>query len=91
MPKLSRVRQSLPMTARFIVGRDRNGCWAVTDEKGLVGGLFADRAAAVHFALEESDHVPGAVQCLPDEMTINADPLFGFGRKPVPQPAGRRL
>jgi hypothetical protein len=91
MPKLSRVRQSLPIATRFLVGRDRSGRWAVADEKGLVGGLFNDRASAVQFAMEESHHVPGAVQCLPDDITVNAAALFGFGRKQVPQPAGRRL
>lgn len=51
---------------RFTVGRDENGCWVVSDRDGLVGGLFRDRAAAVHFAMFESDHAPGAVCCVPD-------------------------
>lgn len=51
---------------RFTVGRDKKGCWIVQDRDGLVGGIFRDRASAVHFAMFESDHQPGAVWCLPD-------------------------
>lgn len=51
---------------RFTVGRDAGGCWVVCDRDGLVGGLFRDRASAVHFAMFESDHTPGAVCCVPD-------------------------
>lgn len=51
---------------RFVVGRARNGCWVVNDRDGRIGGIFRDRASAVHFAMFESDHQPGAVCCLPD-------------------------
>lgn len=63
--------------SRFVVGRDAEGHWIVSDEKGLVGGMFADRASAVRFAMLESDHVPGAVFCAPDVVTINLVPLLG--------------
>lgn len=51
---------------RFTVGRDDSGCWVVCDRDGIVGGLFKDRASAVHFAMFESDHAPAAVCCVPD-------------------------
>jgi hypothetical protein len=41
---------------RFTVGRDQSGRWIVQDRKGLVGGLFANEAAALHFAAEECNH-----------------------------------
>ena len=71
---------------RFTVGRDINGRWIVSDRDGKVGGLFADRASAVHFATFESDHVPGAVWCAPDNVTLNfsLEPQasgFGFANK----------
>lgn len=91
MSKLSRVRQSLPTTGRFMIGRDNRGRWTVTDEKGMANTSFPDRASAIHFAMTQSDYAPGAVQCLPDDTTIAVDPFFHVGRKPVPQPAGRRL
>ena len=65
---------------RFIVGSDARGRWVVRDQKGLVGGSFTDRAEAVHFALEESDRVPGAVCCAPDDATMNFDSIFDRGR-----------
>ena len=71
-------RASYPSTrhSRFMVGRDANGRWVVRDQQGLVGGLFADRASAVQFALEESDRVPGAVCCAPDDAVISASTAF---------------
>ncbi|HWK68252.1 MAG TPA: hypothetical protein VNS34_25280 [Rhizobiaceae bacterium] len=66
---------------RFLVGRDRRGRWIVRDEKGQVGGLFADRASAVRFAMFESDYAPGAVTCVPD----------GALSDPVGEPAPARL
>lgn len=57
---------------RFTVGRDENGCWIVQDRDGLVGGIFRDRAAAVHFAIFESDHQPGAVCCVPDGVIMSS-------------------
>ena len=38
----------------WFVGRDRDGRWIVRDADGLHGGIFADRAAALHFALFEN-------------------------------------
>ncbi|RXT27140.1 hypothetical protein B5P46_12140 [Rhizobium leguminosarum] len=51
-------RRSLPAatpspSARFTVGRDRSGRWIVHDRDGLVGGLFINEAAALHFAAGE--------------------------------------
>lgn len=57
---------------RFSVGRDARGMWVVSDRDGLVGGCFTDRASAVHFAVFESDHTPGAVCCLPDDQVMPA-------------------
>ena len=62
-------------TGRFLVGRATGGGWIVRDEKGLVGGLFTDREAAIRFAMFESDFVPGAVCCVPDGAV--SDPLRG--------------
>ncbi len=61
---------------RFMVGRDAGGRWIVSDRDGLVGGLFTDRASAVHFAMFESDRAPGAVCCVPEEVTLSLGPVF---------------
>ncbi|WP_246485642.1 hypothetical protein [Aminobacter carboxidus] len=62
---------------RFMVGRDPHGRWVVSDELGMVGGIFADKDSAVRFALTESDHMPGAVFCAPCEITLNLGPTSG--------------
>ncbi|WP_105438922.1 hypothetical protein [Neorhizobium sp. T25_13] len=61
---------------RFTVGRDAGGRWIVSDREGLIGGLFTDRASAVHFAMFESDHEPGAVCCVPEDVTLSLGPIF---------------
>lgn len=71
MGKLAKTGRPLAATGiRFTVGRDASGRWIVNDIEGKVGGLFTDRASAVHFAMFESDHVPGAVWCVPDHLTL---------------------
>lgn len=61
---------------RFMVGHDAQGHWVVSDELGMVGGIFADRESAVRFALAESDHVPGAVFCAPSDLTLTLGPVL---------------
>jgi len=58
---------------RFLVGRNIDGNWIVCDRKRLVGGLFADRQSALHFAMSESEHLPGAVWCANDDDCLIAD------------------
>jgi hypothetical protein len=70
-----RGEPSLRNGTRFTVGRDENGCWVVCDREGLVGGFFRDRASAVHFAMFESDHQPGAVCCVPDGVILSSSVL----------------
>ncbi|MFT4183188.1 MAG: hypothetical protein QM636_14870 [Rhizobium sp.] len=53
--QIARISAS-PAPARFTIGRDRRGAWIVQDRRGLVGGLFASEAAALHFAAEECNH-----------------------------------
>ena len=55
---------SAPVTARparFTIGRDRGGRWIVQDREGLVGGLFINESAALHFAAEECNHKPDEI------------------------------
>lgn len=56
---------------RFMVGRDKDGRWVVSDSDKLVGGAFSDRASAVQYAMFESDHEPGAVCCVPDILDVS--------------------
>jgi len=45
----------------FTIGRDRRGNWVVKDQKGLCGGLFVDRDAALRFVRAENGYRPQAV------------------------------
>ncbi|PLP59226.1 hypothetical protein CYK37_12215 [Mesorhizobium loti] len=56
---------------RFVVGRDGDGRWIARDELGLTGGVFADRASAIHFAETESDHRAGCVSVAPDDARLS--------------------
>lgn len=55
---------------RFMVGRNSAGAWVVCD-RDLVGGTFADRAAAIQFAMSKSNHQPGAVCCVSDILSFD--------------------
>ncbi|GAC1042419.1 hypothetical protein [Rhizobium sp. No.120] len=62
-----------PASARFIIGRDRRGSWIVQDRQGLVGGLFRNEAAALHFAAEECNHNPADICLAPEGAVLDLD------------------
>lgn len=72
---------------RFAVGHDRQGRWIVCDMEGIVGGVFKDRASAIKFAMDESDHQPGQVFCVPDTQVLSMNAIFA----PPPGPSPRTL
>lgn len=81
MGKLAMTDREPPAIGiRFTVGRDVSGRWIVNDTEGKIGGLFTDRASAVHFAMFESDHMPGAVWCLPEHVTLSLSEAFDGAR-----------
>ncbi len=51
------LQRARPLPCRFLVGRSRNGRWIVADRMGLIGGLFTNREAALHFVKVESADV----------------------------------
>jgi len=59
----------------LFVGQDRCGRWVVRDRRGLCGGLFATRTAAIHFAMFERPPTPQSVMMAPDglELDVNLD------------------
>lgn len=71
MGKALQVLADSASDCRFMVGRDPRGRWIVRDARNLIGGIFTDQASAVHFALFESDYVPGAVWCAPVETPLS--------------------
>ena len=69
--QLRRNGSSTPSRARFMVGRDKRGRWIVQDQHGLVGGLFVNEAAALHFAGEECNHNPTDICRAPDGVVLD--------------------
>ena len=45
----------------FTVGQNRRGNWVVRDQKGVCGGLFVTRDAALRFVRAENGYRPQAV------------------------------
>src|SRR5690348_8276418 len=45
----------------FMVGQDRRGNWVVQDQKGMRGGLFVNREAALRYVRSENGFIPQAV------------------------------
>jgi hypothetical protein len=64
---------------QYLVGRDRAGFWIATDMEGSNGGLFKDKAAALHYAGLQTALLPGAVRLIdePLELRIGAPPRLG--------------
>lgn len=54
----------------YLLGRDEDGRWIVRDARGLVGGVFVDRNAALRFANHETDHRPNAVHAVPEPLRL---------------------
>jgi len=49
----------------FFIGQDSHGKWVVQDQECRQGGLFAERADALKFALFENGNQPQAVVMVP--------------------------
>ncbi|MDP9813237.1 hypothetical protein J2W42_006108 [Rhizobium tibeticum] len=79
MPSLQSASAIDPLqhqdSARFIIGKDRNGSWVVQDRKGLVGGVFISEQAARHFAADECDHHPEQICRAAEEVILRFSAL----------------
>jgi len=58
--------------ACLFIGQDHCGHWVVKDGRGLCGGLFADRTAAIRFAMYECQSRPQSVIMLPDGLELDS-------------------
>jgi hypothetical protein len=57
----------------LIVGRDGQNHWVVVETHGRCGGLFADEAAALRYAREESRGHPDAVRVAPYVLVLKVN------------------
>lgn len=67
----------------FVVNRDSGGRWTVRDACNLIGGTFVSRSAAMHFARQESNYLPGAVICTGDSPRPGFETLFAYKGAPA--------
>ena len=69
----------------FMIGQDRRGNWVVQDQKGVRGGLFVDRAAALRFVRFENGDRPQAVVMVSDglELELSRKPDAAPHRQPA--------
>ena len=81
------AHRPLQRSSRFLVGQDDGGSWIVSDERHLTGGIFADRATAMHFAMAECDYDPREV-CAAPKGLLSLDTLFDHHRS---APRGRKF
>jgi hypothetical protein len=54
----------------FLVGQDAEGHWLAVETHGLAGGIFRTEAAATRYALDETEHRPGAVVATPEPIVL---------------------
>lgn len=60
----------LSPSTSFIVGQDIQGHWVAVETHGLGGGLFRTRDAAIHYAVDLTDHRPDAVVIATDRIEL---------------------
>jgi hypothetical protein len=64
----------------FTIGQDSHKHWVVQDEKGVCGGLFVDRDAALRFVRAENGYRPALVVMVSEniELKVTGDPPKAF-------------
>jgi hypothetical protein len=55
----------------FMVGQDTRGNWVVQDQKGMRGGLFVNREAALRYVRSENGFRPQAVVMVSDGIELD--------------------
>jgi hypothetical protein len=76
----------------FMVGQDRKGNWVVQDRKGMRGGLFVSREAALRYVRSENGFQPQAVVMVSGgfELDANRNVAASARRENVPDLINRR-
>jgi hypothetical protein len=66
------IKAGTAVGSGLFIGQDRCGRWIVKDARSKCGGLFADRTAAIRFAMYECQRHPQSVILLPDGLELDA-------------------
>jgi hypothetical protein len=57
----------------FMVGQDQRGNWVVQDQKGMRGGLFVNREAALRYVRSENEFKPQAVVMVSGDFELDVN------------------
>jgi hypothetical protein len=75
----------------FMVGQDRRGNWVVQEQKGMCGGLFISREAALRYVRSENEYKPRAVVMVSGDFELEMNNRAGASLRESPSdPANRR-
>jgi len=66
------IKAGTAVGSGLFIGQDRCGRWVVKDARSMCGGLFADRTAAIRFAMYECQRRPQSVIFLPNGLELDA-------------------
>jgi hypothetical protein len=66
------IKAASAVGAQLFIGQDRCGRWIVKDARGMCGAMFADRTAAIRFAMYECQRRPQSVIMLPEGLELDA-------------------
>ena len=66
------IKMASAVGAGLFIGQDRCGHWVVKTRGARAGGFFADRTAAIRFAMYECQRRPQSVIMLPDGLELDA-------------------
>ena len=96
---MMKTQQSEPPSRRrpplFMVGQDGRGNWVVQDKKGMRGGLFVNREAALRYVRSENGSKPQAILIVAGELELDLRGCSGHiksaatSRHKLAQPASR--
>jgi hypothetical protein len=62
----------------FMIGQDRCGNWVVQDQKGIAGGLFVTRDAALRYVRSENGYQPRAVVMVSGNLELDMSHVAGL-------------
>jgi hypothetical protein len=68
------IKAATAVGSCLFIGQDRCGRWVVKDARSACGELFAERTAAIQFAMYECQRRPQSVIMLPDSLELDSIP-----------------
>jgi hypothetical protein len=79
-----------PERPLFLIGKNSRGQWVVQSQRGLCGGLFVSRTAALKYALFENGNRPELVITVPGVFELDMSrSAFAADRSPAHAEAGQ--